>query len=328
MELQTINWVSKTYGVSTRMLRYYEKIGLIDSQRKEDYAYRVYDETALLRLQQIIVLRKLRIPMKHISVILDNAQAAEAMQIFMQNIRELDDEINTLSIIRDVLTRLLMALEQSGSACMKFDLLTDSSVLSIVETLQLSKNWKKETATMEEIKTEIKTMHFGKYVWRVLEEKDGKALIISEHVIDQRDYHSDLVDITWEHSAMRQYLNGPFYESFTPEEQSRILETQLSDRDNPWTGTKCGNPTADKIFLLSYDDVIKYFGDSGDFRNRVGWHWGHEDGLGSVAVKGGQEFINDQYNNARRAYKANGSTAWWWLRSPGGSGQHTTGSIG
>ncbi|OGO91310.1 MAG: hypothetical protein A2Y17_05020 [Clostridiales bacterium GWF2_38_85] len=47
MELQTINQVSKEYGVSARMLRYYEKIGLIQSLRKEDYAYRVYDDIAL-----------------------------------------------------------------------------------------------------------------------------------------------------------------------------------------------------------------------------------------------------------------------------------------
>ena len=42
------------------MLRYYEQVGLITSLRKDDYAYRVYDETAIGRLRQVIVLRKLR----------------------------------------------------------------------------------------------------------------------------------------------------------------------------------------------------------------------------------------------------------------------------
>ena len=78
MDLHTINQVSKTYGISTRMLRYYEEIGLITSLRKDGYAYRVYDDAALLRLQQIIVLRKLRVPMKHIRVILANSQTAKA----------------------------------------------------------------------------------------------------------------------------------------------------------------------------------------------------------------------------------------------------------
>ena len=52
MELQTISQVSKTYGVSVRMLRYYEEEGLIESKRKEGYAYRAYDEAAIKRLQQ------------------------------------------------------------------------------------------------------------------------------------------------------------------------------------------------------------------------------------------------------------------------------------
>ena len=38
MELYTINQVSKLYGISTRMLYYYEKIGLISSLRKSEYA--------------------------------------------------------------------------------------------------------------------------------------------------------------------------------------------------------------------------------------------------------------------------------------------------
>lgn len=64
------------------MLRYYEQIGLIESKRKDDYAYRVYDEEAICRLRQIIILRKLRVPVKQIIRILNNFDAAAAVQIF------------------------------------------------------------------------------------------------------------------------------------------------------------------------------------------------------------------------------------------------------
>lgn len=71
-ELSTISKVSKLYGVSTRTLRYYEQIGLLVSQRVEGYSYRVYDEENCIKLREIIVLRKLRIPLKQIELLLRN----------------------------------------------------------------------------------------------------------------------------------------------------------------------------------------------------------------------------------------------------------------
>ena len=62
----TITEVTRTHAVSTRMLRYYEQQGLLCSQRREGYAYRVYDEENIARLRLILVLRKLRIPLKRI----------------------------------------------------------------------------------------------------------------------------------------------------------------------------------------------------------------------------------------------------------------------
>ena len=77
MELQTISQVSKQFKISTRTLRYYEQIGLIKSSVKEDYSYRTYDEGTILRLKQIIFLRKLRIPLKSIAEILPSENTAK-----------------------------------------------------------------------------------------------------------------------------------------------------------------------------------------------------------------------------------------------------------
>ena len=82
MEAMTISQVSKSYSISTRMLRYYEQIGLIESFRKEDYAYRMYNKTALSRLSQILILRKLRIPLKQIQEILQKPDAVTAIEVF------------------------------------------------------------------------------------------------------------------------------------------------------------------------------------------------------------------------------------------------------
>ncbi len=57
-DLATITQVSQALGLSTRMLRYYEELGLVQSRRREGYAYRLYDQEALARLRQIVLLRK------------------------------------------------------------------------------------------------------------------------------------------------------------------------------------------------------------------------------------------------------------------------------
>ena len=81
MEHLTISQVSRKYGVTPRMLRHYEKIGLIKAERREDYAYRIYDEEAVRRLQQIIMLRKLRLPLKEIAILLGDTDQGESLRL-------------------------------------------------------------------------------------------------------------------------------------------------------------------------------------------------------------------------------------------------------
>lgn len=63
-ELIKIRDISTKYDISARTLRYYEDMGLITSARSEDYAYRLYDKTAVGRFEQILILRKLNINIK------------------------------------------------------------------------------------------------------------------------------------------------------------------------------------------------------------------------------------------------------------------------
>ena len=66
----TISQVSRALSVSTRALRYYEEMGLIHSRRIESYAYCVYDEDTVRRIEQILFLRSVRIPLRDIAVLL------------------------------------------------------------------------------------------------------------------------------------------------------------------------------------------------------------------------------------------------------------------
>lgn len=66
----TVNEVSRLTGVSIRTLQYYDKIGLLKPARRTESGYRLYDDMALERLQQILLFKELEFPLKEIREIL------------------------------------------------------------------------------------------------------------------------------------------------------------------------------------------------------------------------------------------------------------------
>ncbi len=68
--MMTVNEVSKLTGVSIRALQYYDKIGLLKPAGHTESGYRLYDDTALETLQQILLFRELEFPLKEIGQIL------------------------------------------------------------------------------------------------------------------------------------------------------------------------------------------------------------------------------------------------------------------
>lgn len=69
--MMTVNEVSKLTGVSIRTLQYYDKIGLLKPSGYTDSGYRLYDDAALERLQQILLFKELEFPLKEIKDIID-----------------------------------------------------------------------------------------------------------------------------------------------------------------------------------------------------------------------------------------------------------------
>jgi hypothetical protein len=122
---------------------------------------------------------------------------------------------------------------------------------------------------------------FAGYSWRVLDVKDGKALLISKKILVERAYNDENKAVTWETCTLRSYLNGEFYNSLG-DEKARISEAQVLTKSNPEYGTYGGADTTDKIFLLSIDEAKRYFS-----------------------------------SDEERVAEANFiDVSWWWLRSP------------
>lgn len=152
MEEMTVSQVSRSLGISTRMLRYYEKEGLISSFRREGYAYRLYDKNAVSRIEQILLLRKLRIPVRQIKIILNNTNAVAAVEIFRQNMDELDEEITALSTIRDILNHFVEELSKTTELPLKSIMPQDDTLLATIESLNLISINFKEEQSMSKLK--------------------------------------------------------------------------------------------------------------------------------------------------------------------------------
>jgi len=114
MELIRINEVAHDFGISSRTLRYYEEIGLMWSSRPDNKQQRYYDAAALERLKQIIVLRKLQIPVKDIVLIFDSENTVALIQAFVDKLDSLDNEISALSDLRKLVDDFLQKMLSNG----------------------------------------------------------------------------------------------------------------------------------------------------------------------------------------------------------------------
>lgn len=156
--------------------------------------------------------------------------------------------------------------------------------------------------------------------WQVLAVEDGKALIISLYGLDARPYNEKEEDITWESCSLRAWLNGEFYSTaFNAFEQKRIAETLVVNKDNPIYNTPGGNDTRDKIFLLSLEETLHYFGltkNSGEDDRNV-YCYGNQVCCRPTdyAVSRGAKIYSWISSHPEKYRKYDGNTV-WWLRSP------------
>ena len=75
--MMTVHEVSRITGVTIRTLRYYDRIGLLCPAARTEAGYRLYDDAALLKLQRILLLRELEIPLRDVERLLKLSETAQ-----------------------------------------------------------------------------------------------------------------------------------------------------------------------------------------------------------------------------------------------------------
>jgi len=105
--------VSSKYDISARTLRYYEDKGLITSIRSEDYAYRLYDDASLKRLEQVLILRKLNISVKDIKRIFDATGTEAVLEVLGRKVADIDDEVALLHELKEIVLSFIEHIKKS-----------------------------------------------------------------------------------------------------------------------------------------------------------------------------------------------------------------------
>lgn len=101
-------------GLSSRTLRYYEEAGLITSIRPQFEKYRYYDEQNVQRLRQIMVLRKMQIPIKDIVRIYDSREMVDITKVFVDKLSEIDHKVTVLSELKHIINEFLNSMIEKG----------------------------------------------------------------------------------------------------------------------------------------------------------------------------------------------------------------------
>lgn len=111
-------------------------------------------------------------------------------------------------------------------------------------------------------------------IWRVLEVRDGTALLLSNAAVECEPFQEDLRDVSWESCTLRSWLNGYGAEAnasgkdysgagesfldtaFSAGEQEAILEISVRNEANYYFGTDSGAHTKDRIFLPAESELF------------------------------------------------------------------------
>lgn len=159
-------------------------------------------------------------------------------------------------------------------------------------------------------------VYYFKYeplTWRVLDPDEG--YVMCDNIIDSQSYQNFVIrkddklynskDFTnyvsdWETCSLRQWLNKTFYNTAFSREEKMLIGTTFLENNSP-DGTWFGTDTGDKIFILSFDDVIN---------SAYGFDSSKSEFDEARKLKG------TDYSKCQGVYISQGYPH-WWLRTPG-----------
>lgn len=132
--MMTVKQVSKLTGVSVRTLQYYDSIGLLSPHHRTEAGYRMYDDTDLEKLQQILLFRELEFPLKDIIRIVSSTDF-DRKKALEQQINLLELKMERLGNIID----LARKIKETGVKTMDLSVFDNTKIKEYAE--KAKKEW-------------------------------------------------------------------------------------------------------------------------------------------------------------------------------------------
>lgn len=201
--MRTVNEVSKLTGVSVRTLHYYDRIGLLRPSDVTDAGYRLYDDTALERLQQILLFRELEFPLKEIGNILDAPDFDRG--------KALSQQIKLLTLKKEHLEHLIdfaREIKQTGEKKMDFSAFDTKKIEAY--TARAKESWGQTSAWQE---YEQKSKDWGEAEQKTVTEE---MMEIFTEFGNLRTYAPEAGEVQAQVNKLQSYITGHFY-TCTPE---------------------------------------------------------------------------------------------------------------
>ena len=122
-KLMSVHEVAELTGITARTLHYYDEIGLLKPTKVTEAGYRMYDDTALSRLQNILLFRELEFPLKEIKEIL-NSPNFDPSEVIAQQIELLELQYKHIG----ELITFTREIQKKGVTAMNFDVFDKSEI--------------------------------------------------------------------------------------------------------------------------------------------------------------------------------------------------------
>lgn len=125
--MNTVKDVAEITGVSIRTLRYYDEIGLLKPTQLTDAGYRLYDNKALEKLQEIMFFRELEMPLADIKKIMENPNYDKEQALLTQRTL-LEQRRNRLNGIIELISDVM-----KGVNTMSFEAFNNDDIKKILD---------------------------------------------------------------------------------------------------------------------------------------------------------------------------------------------------